>query len=100
MVFQTPWLRSAGLDEKVQATAVGQLEGPLPALGIFDLEFLQSHLGVSPASRTGEKYPKKYPQFKSTWRNRAGFSGTAPIAIGCRKYLILFGKNTLPDVAG
>jgi hypothetical protein len=98
MVFQTPWLRSARLDEKVQATAVGQLERPLSALGIFDLEFLQSHLGVSPACRTGGKYPK-YPQFKSTWRNQTVFSRTVPIAIGCRKYLIFLEKKTLPDVA-
>jgi hypothetical protein len=49
--------RFTGLDETVQATVVRQLERPRPALDIFDLEFLQSHLGVSPACRTSGKYP-------------------------------------------
>jgi len=82
-VFEAPELRSVELDEEVQAAAVGQLEGPPPALGISDLEFLQRHLKVSPVCPTG----KNYPQFKSTWQDRVGPTRAEPIAIECMKYL-------------
>jgi hypothetical protein len=46
------------LDQKVQTTAVGQLEGPLPALGVFDL-VPSTPLGGIACLSNKRKIPKK-----------------------------------------